>query len=46
MTNDEKAMLRRLVLKGVAIKNIEMLGFKRATIKKYYRIFNPIGGTR
>lgn len=41
MTNYEKDELRQLVLKGLSIKRIEGMGFKRATIKKYYQVFNP-----
>ena len=41
MTNDEKDMLRRFVLRGMAPKAIEKLGFKIATIRKYYKTFNP-----
>ena len=44
MKNWEKDELRRLVLKGLSIKWIDGLGFKRATIKKYYQIFNPSRG--
>ena len=43
MENWEKDMLRRLVLKGLPMKRIEGLGYKLATIKKYYKIFNPKG---
>ena len=45
MKNSEKDELRRLVLKGLSIKRIEGLGFKRATVKKYYSVFNPRGNT-
>ncbi len=41
MTNHEKNELRRLVLLGLSIKRIEDRGFKRATIKKYFKVFNP-----
>lgn len=41
MKNCEKDELRRLVLQGLSIKRIELLGYKKATIKKYYKIFNP-----
>lgn len=41
MTNYEKGVLKNLVERGLSIQRIEGLGFKRATIKKYYRIFNP-----
>ena len=41
MTNYEKDELRRLVLLGLSVKRIEGRGFKRATIKKYYKTFNP-----
>ena len=41
MKNYEKDELRHLVLRGLSIKRIEGMGFKRATIKKYYQIFNP-----
>jgi len=37
MKNCEKNELRRLVLLGLSIKRIEGMGFKRATIKKYYK---------
>ena len=41
MKNYEKDELRRLVLRGLPIKQIERLGYKLATIRKYYKIFNP-----
>ncbi len=41
MKNCEKDELRRLVLLGLSIDRIEERGFKRATIKKYYKVFNP-----
>ncbi len=44
MKNREKDELRRLVLLGLSLKRIEGRGFKRATIKKYYKAVNPNGG--
>lgn len=43
MKNIEKNYLKYLVLRGLSIKRIEGMGFKRATIKKYYKVFNPEG---
>ena len=42
MKNYEKDELRRLVLQGMSIKRIEWLGYKLATIRKYYKTFNPV----
>ena len=46
MKNIAKDYLRHLVLKGLSIKRIEGMGFKKATIKKYYKTFNPGEGTQ
>jgi len=43
MTNWQKDELRRLVLRGLAVERIEERGYKRATIKKYYKALNPNG---
>ncbi len=43
MKNIEKNYLKHLVLKGLSIKRMERMGFKRVTIKRYYRVFNPAG---
>ncbi len=40
MKNFEKDELRRLVLKGLSIKRIESMGYKLATVRKYYKVFN------
>ena len=43
MKNIAKNYLKHLVLKGLSVERIEGMGFKRATIKKYYKVFNPEG---
>ena len=41
MRNVAKDYLRHLVLKGLSVNRIEGMGFKKATIKKYYRALKP-----
>ena len=41
MRNVAKDYLRHLALKGLSVKRIEGMGFKKATIKKYYRALKP-----